>query len=119
MVRSRAGRSNLGCLVTLLLATAGLYFAYPIGDAYWADYRYRDRMAQEAEFAERRTDDEIRSRLAAFADSIGLPDAATAVQVTRSPERIRIRASYVRAFDLPFTTQVIHFAPEAARPLRP
>ncbi len=113
MVRPRSGRGSLGCLVTLLLATAFFYFAYPVGDAYWKDYRYRDRMQREAEFAHLRTDDEIRNRLALFADSLGLPDAASIVRVARSDRRIVIRARYVRTFDLPFVTRDIEFTPSA------
>lgn len=113
MVRDRAGRGSLGCLVMLLLLTAVLYFAYPIGEAYWKDYQYRDRMSHEAEFAQLRTDDEIRLRLALFADSLDLPDAAAIVAVARSDSRIRIRASYSRTFDLPFTTREIEFSPSA------
>jgi len=91
------------------------YFGYPIGEAYWKNYQYRDRMRREAEFARLRTDDEIRQRLAAYADSLQLPDDAGAVRVARSDTRIVIRARYARVFDLPFTTRTIEFSPFADR----
>ena len=113
MVRPRYGRGSLGCLVTLLLATAVFYFAYPVAEAFWKDYRYRDRMQREAEFARLRTDDEIRSRLALFADSLDLPAAAAVVRVARSDRRIVIRARYVITFHLPFVAREIEFTPSA------
>lgn len=112
----RSGRSSLGCLVMLLLATAAFYFAYPVGEAYWKDYRYSDRMAREAEFARLRNDDQIRSRLATFADSIGLPPSAGSVQVARSDGRIHIRASYSRTFHFPFVARKVDFRPSVDRP---
>lgn len=118
MVRSRSGRSNLGCLVLLLIVTAVFYFAYPIGDAHWRAYRFKDRMAYEAEFATMRTDDDIRARLASYADSLGLPSPAGQVQVSRSDNRIRIRASYVHRFQLPFATRDVPFTPLVERRLR-
>lgn len=113
MVSARLGRSNLGCLMTLLLGTAALYFAFPIGEAYLNDFRFRDRMAQEATFADRRTDEEIRRRLASFADSLGLPPQAQRVQVVRTPQRIRISARYARTFAFPFVSRELVFTPSA------
>ena len=35
MVRQRAGRSSLGCLVTLLILAAVVYFGINVGDVYF------------------------------------------------------------------------------------
>ena len=63
MVGRRPGRTNLGCLLTLLLAVAAVYFAVNVGEPYVRYYRYLDGMKQEARFSARFTDEEIQRRL--------------------------------------------------------
>lgn len=111
MVMTRRGTSKLGCLVTLLLVVTVAYFGFNIGEVYLRYFRYRDEMEQEARFASKADDDDIKRRLASFADSLGLPEEATRVTVHRSGDRIRISAGWTETVELPLFVRQFHFAP--------
>lgn len=115
MVTSRRGTSRLGCLVGVLLVVTIAYFGFNIGEVYVRFYRLKDAMAQEARFAHNRDDDAIRLRLAAVADSLGLPDDAGRVQITRDAGRIIIKTSYNEHVELPLFVREFHFAPQVVR----
>jgi hypothetical protein len=109
------GRSRLGCLASLLLVAAAGYFAVDFADAYWRYYRFRDAMEQETRFADRKSDAEIVRRLQAKADSLGLPDEASDVDVQRGDSGIQISSDYRETVKLPFASREIGFHPRAAR----
>lgn len=112
MVSTRSGRSSLGCLFTLLLVAATAYFGIPIGEAFIRYYRYEDAMRQSARFARINSDEVIRARLSAVADSLNLPPEARAVAVRRYPgDRIVIDARYVEQFELPGMVRPHTFTP--------
>ena len=113
MVSGRGGLGRLGRLLWLLVAVAVAYFAFNVGEAYVRFYRFRDAMRQEARFAERSTDGDIRNRLSALAVKIGVPEEGTRVQVRRTPSRIFIWADYDEQIELPFVGRTIHFHPLA------
>jgi hypothetical protein len=116
-VVSRAGRSSLGCLLLLLVVAAGLYVGVNVGEAYWRFYEFRDAMRQEVRFAKQIPDDRIKLHLAAFADSLGLPQQATDIAVDRTSATITVSAEYSERFAFPFFARVIRFAPRARGPL--
>jgi hypothetical protein len=111
VVSARAGRSTLGCLVTLLILSAAGYFAVNVGEVYLRYYRYRDGFQQQARFANQRTDERIRVHLRALADSLGLPDEARLITVRRTPRRIVIRARYTEVVEMPGYVREFHFEP--------
>ena len=111
MVTPRRGIGKLGCLVSLALVVVIGYFAVDFGEVFMRYYRYRDAMQQEARFFERSDDDGIRRRLAAFADSLGLPEEASRVGVTRSAEGIEISAEWRERVELKYFSRELHFAP--------
>ena len=115
MVRGRGGRVSLGCLFSLLLVTAALYFAVNVGEVYWRYYRYRDAMRQEARFAHMRTDQAIVRRLTSVADSLGLPDGAHHVAIRRDADRrhVSIAADYAERVELPGFVRTVRFSPRA------
>ena len=112
---TRRGTSRLGCLVGLLLLVTIAYFGFNIGEVYVRFYRLKDAMVQEARFADSRTDDAIRDRLAAVADSLGLPDEAGRVRVIRSANRIVITSDYSEHVEFPLFVREIKFAPQVVR----
>jgi hypothetical protein len=114
VVTARRGAGKLGCLFTLLLAVTGGYFAVNIGEVYLRFYKFRDAMQQEVRFARTRSDDDIRRRLAALADSLDLPDEAARVSVRRSANVIRIRSEYVELVELPLFVRSFHMEPSAS-----
>ncbi len=113
MVRSRRGAGRIGCLLMLLVVTAIGYFGFNIGEAYFNFYRYQDRMKTEARFAANNTDAAIRSHIAQFADSIGLPESARNVVVRRGEHEIFIYANYSVHIELPGQVKEFHFNPTA------
>lgn len=113
MVSARRGAGKLGCLVSLLLAVTIGYFAVNIGEVYVRYYAYEDAIEQEVRFASTRTDDAIRRRLVAIADSLGLPEAAGHVQVRRTETSIAISADYAEHVELPLFVRAFRFQPRA------
>jgi hypothetical protein len=115
VVTPRRGTSRLGCLVGLLLIVTVAYFGFNIGEVYLRFYRMKDAMVQEARFAHNRDDNAIRLRLAAVADSLGLPNEAGRVIINREAARIIIRTSYTEHVELPLFVREFHFAPQVVR----
>ena len=115
MVMRRRGMGRLGCLVSLLLLVTITYFGFNIGEVYLRFFRLKDAMVQEARFAHNRDDNAIRARLAAVADSLGLPDEAGHVKVRREAGRIVISSEYSEHVELPLFVREFHFAPQVVR----
>lgn len=113
MVAPRLGRTNFGCLLGVLLSVTAIYFAVNVGEPYVRYYRYLDGMKQEARFSARFTDEEIQRRLAALADSLGLPEAAGRIRVRRASNRISLSTSYYERVEMPLIVRDILFAPQA------
>ena len=113
MVTARRGRSKLGCLFLLLLVTAAGYFAVNIGEPYLRYYRFQDAMSQEVRFARNRSDDQIRRRLTAFADSLGLPSEAARLAIRRRPGSISISSEYYENVEMPLFVREVYFNPSA------
>ena len=113
MVTARRGTSRFGCLVSLLLAVTIVYFGANVAEVYLRYVRFRDAMRQEARFSSRKGDDEIRARLAAVADSLGLPSPAERVRVRRSGTHISISSEYYERVELPLMVREILFTPQA------
>ena len=116
MVTRRYGRSQLGCLIAMALAAAVIYFGFNLGEVLWNYYQYVDRMQQEVRFAASRSDAVIKRRVAEFADSLGLPEAARHVHVKRGQKMISIWADYYDNIELPLIVREIHFTPQASGP---
>ena len=116
MVATRRGASRLGCLVSLLLGVTIAYFGFNIGEVYMRFFRMKDAMAQEARFAHTNRDDEaIKRRLAAVADSLGLPDEAGRVIVIRDAAQILIKTRWSEHVELPMFVREFPFAPQVIR----
>jgi hypothetical protein len=115
VVTGRRGTSRIGCLVGLLLVVTIAYFGFNIGEVYLRFFRLRDAMEQEARFAHNRTDDAIRLRMAALADSLGLPEAAGRLRIIRRSDRITISSDYSEHVELPLFVREFKFTPQVVR----
>lgn len=109
----KGGGVRLGCVFTIVLAGALLYYGTGIGQLYWRYYQYQDAYKQEARFADHHTDDEIKHHLRAVADSLGLPEQAQKIYVKRKPRHILIWNEYYDHVDLPFFSRDFYFNPTA------
>lgn len=113
MVISRRGSSSLGCLFSLLVLAAIVYFGVNIGEVYFRYYQYQDAMRQEVRFAAHNNDATILRHLRDQADSLGLPEAAQNVTLQRDGHHIEIEAEYYEHVELPLTVRDVYLNPHA------
>jgi len=114
----RRGASRLGCLIQLVILGGLLYFGMYAGQDLLDYYRLRDAMKQEARFATLRTDTQIKDHLRSFADSVGLPEEASDINVVRGENTIRIWSEYDQPLRLPFDIQKsVHLRPSVEQRL--
>jgi len=119
-VVNRAGKTNLGCLTSLLVFVGLLYYGVNIGELWFRYFRFLDEMKTQVRFAAVIDDETIRRRLQATADELGLPDSvANRIVIRRSanPREIRIETRYSESVDLPFFHHTFVFRPKATQPL--
>ncbi|HJQ21580.1 MAG TPA: hypothetical protein VJ867_14625 [Gemmatimonadaceae bacterium] len=102
-----------GCLMMLLLVVGALYVGIPVGETYLRYAEYKDAMKQEVRFRANLSNDKIRAHLAAQADSLGLPEEAGDVTVTRNGNQVTVEAEYDEIVRVLGLTKAIHFAPSA------
>lgn len=111
---SRRGVSKVGCLLALLLLAAAIYLSLPAGEAYWRYLQYRNAMREEVRFRGDLSDAQLRARLSNIADSLGLPEDAGIVTITRESRVLTLRASYEEYWPLPWFHKLIHFEPRVS-----
>jgi hypothetical protein len=116
---NRRGATSMGCLVSLLLFVAALYYGVNIGELYFRYYRLLDEMQSQAQLAPSLDDETIRRRIQAAAQDIGLPAEAQTIRIARrtSPRQIVIETEYSESVDLPFFNHTFNFHPKATQPL--
>jgi hypothetical protein len=118
---SRRGASSSGCLFTLLIFVAALYYGVNIGEVYFRYYRLLDEMQTEAHLSAGLDDGTIRRRIQAAVEEIGLPDTAGGRQLlirrTASPREIVIETRYSEWVSLPLFNHSFSFHPRATQPL--
>ena len=117
-LRLQRGASRLGCLIQLVILGGLLYFGLYAGQDLLEYYRLRDAMKQEARFATLRTDAQIRDRIRSFADSVGLPEEASDINIVRGENTIQIWSEYDQPLRLPFNIEKsIHLKPSVEQRL--
>lgn len=115
----RRGSSTRGCLFSLLVFVAALYYGVNIGEPFYRYYQYRDAMRSAARFAPTLSDDVLGRRILAKAHELNLPPAAHRLQIRRldAPRRVIISAEYEERVELPFFNHTFVFRPRAEEPL--
>ena len=98
---SRRGTSTAGCLFSLVLFVAAIYYGINIGKPWFRYYQLLDEMRSAARLAPTLSDAVIRRRLDEKVDELGLPADANKFQITRSgkPRKIIITSVDVLARD--------------------
>jgi len=118
--RDRRGASTMGCLLSLLVLVAVLYYGVNIGEVYFRYYRILDEMQTQARVAAALDNGTIQRRIASAIQEIGLPDDASSnLQITRSasPRQIAIETDYSETVTLPLFVHNFHLHPKATEPL--
>jgi hypothetical protein len=68
-----AGKLRLGCLLVVVILVAALYFGIQFFQVRFRYYQMQDYVKEQATFAPVLDDNTIRTRLAARADTLGIP----------------------------------------------
>jgi hypothetical protein len=113
---SRRGAGGFGCLLSLLLFGAALYYGVNIGQVYLRYYQILDGMRTQARLAPSLHDDVIDRRLTEQADSL-LPGGSPKFFITRGSNRITIETEYSEQVDLPLFKHTFVLRPKAEEPL--
>lgn len=110
------GASTIGCLFTLLILVAILYYGVDIGRIYWNYYRLEDEMETSARFASTQRDDEIIKHLIGVSEDLGLPAESRRFIIQRSqhPPLVTIKTTYRVELELPFQRRTLVMRPEAS-----
>ncbi|HWB42049.1 MAG TPA: hypothetical protein VG500_12355 [Gemmatimonadales bacterium] len=112
----RRGGSTMGCLFSLLLFAAALYYGVHIGEVYLRYYRLLDAMRFQAQIAPTILDNAvINRRLTAAADSI--LGKSPRFLIDRRQRRITIQTEYSERVELPFFKHTFLLRPRAEAPL--
>ncbi|MFN2571540.1 MAG: hypothetical protein ABR537_08005 [Gemmatimonadales bacterium] len=117
---SRRGASSSGCLISLLIFVAALYYGVNIGEVYFRYYRLLDEMQTQTRVAAALDDGTIRRRIQAAIEEIGIPEAAgnnLVIQRTAYPRQIVIETRYAESVSLPFFNHAFSLHPRATQPL--
>ena len=113
--RSSRGSSTLGCLFSLVLFLAALYYGVHIGQVYLRFYRLQDAMRFQAHMAPTIDNGVITRRLESTADSI--LGQHPRFRIDRTPRRITIQTEYSDRVELPFFSHTFLLRPRAEAPL--
>jgi hypothetical protein len=121
VIRSRRGASSSGCLLSLLIFVAVLYYGVHIGEVYFRYYRLLDEMQTQSRLAPGLDDGTIQRRIQAAIEEIGIPDSAGTRQLrirrSASPREIVIETYYSEFVSLPLFNHTFSFHPRATQPL--
>lgn len=111
---NRRGAGTIGCLFSLLIFAAILFYGYHIGEVYWKFYQLQDAMKSQARLAPSLADDVIRRRLNEASDEI-YPDVKFKFNISRGgrPRKIVIETEYADSVDLPLFKHTFQLKPRA------
>jgi hypothetical protein len=113
----RAGKGSGGCLMTLVVFGAVLYFGLPIAEVYVRQYSFSEEMRSQARLAPGLTDAVIRRRIADKADQLGLPpEAMKNLKIKRTAGRdkhITIDSEYTETVRRPGLEHTFTIRPHA------
>lgn len=110
----RRGAGALGCLFSLLLFVAALYYGVNIGQVYLRYYELLDGMRTQARLAPSLSDEVIYRRLTEQAEGL-LPGGSPRFKISRGgrPNRIVIDTEYTEQVDLPLFNHEFVLRPRA------
>jgi hypothetical protein len=116
---SRRGGSTLGCLVSLLVFVAVLYYGVHIGEVYWRYYQLLDEMKVNARLAPNLADDVIQRRLQAKVEEVFDNEKSMKFRINRGgrSRTITIETQYRDSVSLPLFKRSFELKPKAEEPI--
>jgi hypothetical protein len=117
--RGRRGGTTSGCLVSLLVLAALVYYGIQLGEPWFRYYQLVDEMRVSARLAPTLADGVIRRRLEAKADELQLPPEAHKFTITRTgnPRKITISTHYAETVQAFLFSHTFEFDPKTEEPL--
>ena len=117
--RGRRGGSTLGCMVSLLVFVAALYYGIHVGEVFFRYYQLIDEMKVNARLAPNLADDVIQRRLQSKVEELFGPDRRMTFRITRGgPSRsITIQSEYRDSVSLPLFKRTFELKPRAEEPI--
>ena len=92
--KSARGGVSVGGLLTLIIIAFLIYEAIQFGPVLFAQYEFKDAVAEEAKFSRGKDAYTIKNALTKKAAELGLPIASDQIAVTRQPTKTRIQVKY-------------------------
>ncbi len=114
---NQRGASNIGCIFSLLIFVAAIYYGINIGKVWFRYFQLKDEMDVSARMAPGLTDPTIRHRLESKATELGLPDEAKKFTISRAGHTFTVSSEYSEHVSLPFFDHIFIFKPSAVEPL--
>ncbi len=113
--QNHRGKTNLGCLLVLVLLGASVYYGIAPAQLQIRYEQMKDYMDTQARFGTNLDDDAIRHRLRDKSTELGLPTDARRISIRRRgrPREIVISTSWQDTLALPFWQLVVTRKPEA------
>jgi hypothetical protein len=117
--RNRQGAGSLGCLLSLLVFVAALYYGINVGEVYWRYYQLVDEMQVNARLAPSLSDDVIQRRLVTKVSDIFGPGQQIKFRVTRGGRTryITIETQYRDSVSLPLFKHTFELKPRVEEPI--
>ena len=116
---NRRGGSTVGCLVSLLVLVAAIYYGFHIGEIYLRYYQLLDEMRTNARQAPNLADEVIQRRLQAKVRDVFGDSRSIRFRVARGGRTpvITIEAEYRDSVDLPLFKRTFVLKPKVEEPL--
>lgn len=111
------GASTLGCLGSLVVTLAVMYYGINLGRVWWRYKELQNSMETAARFAQTQSVDQVSRQLQAEAQDLGIPPEGRRFKITKvdAPASITISTSYQEQVDLPLLRRSFSFHPSVTQ----
>ena len=96
------GEGRLGCILWVAALAIAVFIAAKAVPVKLTDVEFADFIEEQAQFSARATGETIRNRVLKRAKELEIPLDKKNLQVSKSPKRVRIQATYTVRLDFGF-----------------
>jgi len=116
---SQHGGSTAGCVFSLVLFVAAIYYGINIGKPWFRYYQLLDEMRVSARLGPTLTDPVIRRRISDKIEELNIPPEANKITIVRGgkPRKITITTTYSETVTLPLFEHTFIYTPKAEEAL--
>lgn len=98
-LKSARGGASVGGILSLLILAFLIYEGFQFGPVLFAQYEFKDAIAESAKFSRGKTVSNIQDDLTKRAAELGLPVTRDQIAVTLQPQKTRIQVKYNLSVD--------------------